>query len=208
MNSKELKHSVADIMQRLYNRGLTSCSGGNVSLRSETGSIFITPSQIDKGNICADQIAEMDINGNLLSAEFKPSMETAMHLAIYRGRKDVKAIVHAHPPKATAWACSENKLENNLCGEARYLLGEISYAKYELMGTESLASSVSSSLAGNNAVLLQNHGALTTGESLFSAYDRMEVLENLAELQILVKQIGSVSKLSDDQLKDIDKLGS
>ena len=104
MNSLKHKQQVADIMQRLYSRGLTTCSGGNVSLRAENGHVFITPSQIDKGNIRPEEVAELDAEGKLLSPELKPSMETGMHLEIYRQRPDVQAIVHAHPPKATAWA--------------------------------------------------------------------------------------------------------
>jgi L-fuculose-phosphate aldolase len=204
MNSLSYKQEVADIMQRLYQRGLTTCSGGNVSLRAENGHVFITPSQIDKGNIRPEEVAEMDAEGKLLTPELKPSMETGMHLEIYRKRKDVQAIVHAHPPKATAWACSSEPLKNNLCGEARYFLGEIARAPYRLMGTEGLAEAVVKGLGDSKAVLLDNHGALTVGDSLFKAYDRMEVLESLAELQINLRIIGRPVHLSENQQEKLD----
>lgn len=206
MNNQDYKKNVAEIMQRLYERSLTTCSGGNVSLRAENGNIFITPSQIDKGNISADQIAEMTPDGKIIGSDLKPSMETGMHLEIYKIRNDVNAVVHAHPPKVTAWACSDNKLENNLCGEARYFLGEIAKAPYSLMGTKDLAKSVSESLNDKLAILLANHGALTVGKNLFQAYDRMEVLENLAELQLLVKQAGNPVYLSNRQCKVLDDM--
>ncbi len=204
MNSEFYKKQVADIMRRLYRRGLTTCSGGNVSLRADDGHIYITPSQKDKGNIRPDEIAEMDARGDLLTPELQPSMETGMHLAIYKSRPDVQAIVHAHPPKATAWACSSELLQNNLCGEARFFLGEIARASYCLMGTEKLAASVTAGLGQAKAVLLDNHGALTVGESLFKAYDRMEVLESLAELQINLRSIGKPMILSKEQLRQLD----
>lgn len=208
MSKKNYKKQVAEIMRRLYEQGLTTCSGGNVSLRAENGNVFITPSQIDKGNISEDQIAEMSPEGEVIGSDLKPSMETGMHLEIYKSRKDVNAIVHAHPSKATAWACSDNNLENNLCGEARYFLGDIAKAPYSLMGTKNLANIVSESLNDKLAVLLANHGALTVGKNLFQAYDRMEVLENLAELQLLVKQAGNPLYLSEQECKTLDNMRS
>ncbi|MFO7739880.1 MAG: class II aldolase/adducin family protein [Desulfatiglandaceae bacterium] len=96
--------------------------------------------------------------------------------------------------------------KNNLCGEARYFLGEIVTAPYKLMGTHELAESVAQNIKNSKAVLFKNHGALTVGESLFKAYDRMEVLENLAELQILLNDIGAPRFLGDKELSDIDNL--
>lgn len=206
MNAQKIKREVSDIMRRLYQRQLTTCSGGNVSFKAENGHVFITPSQIDKGNVLPEEVAELNAEGQLLSSGLKTSMETAMHLEIYKQRPDVKAIVHAHPPKATAWACSHDDLENNLCGEARYFLGEIARTPYHLMGTKELANAVAKHIEESNAILLDNHGALCVGESLFQAYDRMEVLENLAALQIYVKQIGSPHMLDGDAIDEIDAM--
>ncbi|MEA1874771.1 MAG: class II aldolase/adducin family protein, partial [Bacteroidota bacterium] len=155
MNYLTEKNEVAEIMQRLYRRGLTTCSGGNVSMRLDDGSILITASQSDKGNIQADKIAHISASGENLSVDLSPSMETGMHWAIYQDRQDVNAIVHAHPPKATAWACSNKPLENNLCGEARYFLGEIMKANYQLMGSDALASDVAATLKDGKAILMQ-----------------------------------------------------
>ncbi|MGM0649248.1 MAG: class II aldolase/adducin family protein [Bacteroidota bacterium] len=205
IRNKKEKREVAAIMQRLYQRRLTTCSGGNVSLKSDNGHIFITPSQIDKAAVKEEQIIELDAEGKNLTPGLKASMETAMHLQIYRDRPDVNAVVHAHPLKATAWACSKQELKNNLCGEARYFLGEIVRVPYDLMGSNTLADSVSRCLGNAHAALLNNHGAITTGERLFEAYDRMEVLEYLAELLFAVRQIGAPMFLSDNQLRKLDE---
>lgn len=197
--------AVAEIMKRLYNQGLTTCSGGNVSMRNEDGFIFVTPSQLDKRDVLWNQITMFSPEGENLTPEIKSSMETGMHLGIYNARPEVSAIVHAHPKNATAWACSSNRLENNLSGEARYFLGEIAHAPYCIMGSKNLADSVVKSLGLSKALLLQNHGALTVGTSLFNAYDRMEVLENLAALQILMKQVGNPIIICDEELKKLDE---
>jgi L-fuculose-phosphate aldolase len=206
MSVLKAKQEVAEIMQRLYQRGLTTCSGGNVSMRLGDESILITASQSDKGRIQSHHIVHIAKNGENFSPDLTPSMEIGMHIAIYKKRPDVKAIVHAHPPKATAWACSKKKLENNLCGEARYFLGEIAQSDYHLMGTTDLADTVATDLGDSDAILLKNHGALTLGESLFQAYDRMEVMESLAELQILVSQIANPSCLTVNQIKELDEM--
>jgi L-fuculose-phosphate aldolase len=206
MKNTQVKQEVANNMQRLYDRQLTTCSGGNVSMKTDKGHVFITPSQIDKGNIKAEQIIELDADGKSMTPELKASMETAMHLQIYKKRPDVRAVVHAHPLKATAWACSKHHLINNLCGEARYFLGEIAYVPYAMMGTGALAKSVAGFIGNANAALLNNHGAITLGKSLFEAYDRMEVLEYLAGLQFAVKQTGHPRYLGDDELREIDNL--
>ncbi|MEA3447161.1 MAG: class II aldolase/adducin family protein [Bacteroidota bacterium] len=204
-NTKE-KQAVADVMKRLYDRHLTTCSGGNVSMKTENGHIFITPSQIDKGNVRANQIIELDADGKSLTPQLKASMETAMHVNIYHQRPDVKAVVHAHPLKATAWSCSKQQLKNNLCGEARYFLGNIVHVPYARMGSDMLAKTVSVSMKHAYAGLMNNHGAITLGKTLFEAYDRMEVLEYLAELQLTVKQTGVPRFLDDSELSGIDAL--
>lgn len=206
IKNKKEKREVSEILQRLYQKGLTTCSGGNVSLKNDNGHVFITPSQIDKASVNEEQIIELDAHGKTLTPGLKASMETSMHLQIYKKRPDVRAVVHAHPPKATAWACSKKELKNNLCGEARFFLGEIVRVPYDLMGSDSLADSVSRCLGNNHAALLNNHGAITIASSLFEAYDRMEVLEYLAELQLLVRHIGVPMFLSDNQLKTLDEL--
>ena len=199
------REEVAYWMRRLYEQKLTSCSGGNVSFRTSDGHVLITASQIDKARIEAKNICVISPVWKNLTPELKPSMETTMHLAIYQKNDNVKAIVHAHPPKATAWACCETLLTNNLTGEARYLLGIIAKAEYKLMGSPELASEVSKYTISHAAVLLANHGALCTGDSLFQAFDRMEVLENLAEISMYARIIKKKDNLSAAELKKIDK---
>jgi L-fuculose-phosphate aldolase len=209
MESDSLKNLVAYFMRRLYERGLTTSLGGNISLKVSSKTILITPSGIDKGNIAEDQIGEIHPDGINLTPKLKPSMETPIHLAVYAARPDVKAIIHAHPVTASTFAASNTKINCKLLAESRLFLGEVQSAPYACMGTAKLAESVVYVLAtGGNAVLMENHGALTVGESLIQAFDRMEVLESAAKITLMTKLLGSQRELNEHQLTEIDRLFS
>ena len=201
------REKVAATMRRLYTNGLTTASGGNVSLRVGDR-ILITPSQMDKAVIVGEQIGLLGMDGTSLSPRIKKSMESGMHLSIYRKRPEVKAIVHAHPVFATSFAISGKTIKTNLAGEARALLKEPVHAPYALMGTPDLAEIVSQASLKTNVVLMQNHGIITMGETLFQAYDRMEVLEACARMTLLTGLLGEAHELNPDQLREIDALFS
>lgn len=203
---EKLKKDVAYYMRRLYNKGLTTTSGGNVSALSEKGVVYITPSQTDKGRICSGEIAEMTLKGEMLSASLKPSMETGMHLQIYEARSDIKAIVHAHPVYATAYSITEKEINCNLSGEARAVIGDLQYAEYELMGTKYLAKAVARALSNGSVVLMKNHGVVAVGENLLQAFDRLEVLEATAKISFITEMLGSRNELSRAQVQEIERL--
>ena len=199
------REKVAAIMRRLYNNGLTTASGGNVSMRIGER-VLITPSQIDKGSITGEQIGVLTLEGSSISSRIKKSMESGMHLAIYKKRPDVKAIVHAHPIFATSFAVSGKKIKTNLAGEARAILRDPAWTPYALMGTPELAEVVSEAARKTNVVLMQNHGIIAMGDTLFQAYDRMEVLEAAARMTLLTDMLGGGKELDKDQLGQIDDL--
>ncbi len=199
------REKVAATMRRLYTNGLTTASGGNVSVRVGDR-ILITPSRIDKAVIVGEQIGVLGMDGTSFSPRIKKSMESDMHLSIYRKRPEVKAIVHAHPVFATSFAITGKTIKTNLAGEARALLQEPVHAPYALMGTPDLAEIVSQASLKTNVVLMQNHGIITMGETLFQAYDRMEVLEACARMTLLTGLLGEPHELNPDQLREIDEL--
>lgn len=198
------KNEVAAIMSRLYSNGLTTASGGNVSMRIGD-LVLVTPSQIDKASIKGSQISVLTLEGKMIGKGIKTSMETGMHLAIYKKRPDIQAIVHAHPVMATSFAIAHKNIKTNLAGEARAVLGEPVLVPYALMGTEELAKKVSTACLKSNAVLMENHGIITLGNSLFQAYDRMEVLEACAKMTFITQILGA-HELDKDQVKAIDNL--
>jgi L-fuculose-phosphate aldolase len=199
------REKVAAIMRRLYTSGLTTASGGNVSLRMGE-KILITPSQIDKASIVGEHIGILTREGVSLSTRIKKSMETGMHLAVYKKRPDVKAIVHAHPVFATSFAISGKPVKTNLSGESRAILKEPVQVPYALMGSSELADVVAEASLNSNVILIQNHGIITLGETLFQAYDRMEVLETCAKMNLLTGLLGKAHELNPDQVREIDAL--
>jgi L-fuculose-phosphate aldolase len=199
------REKVAAIMRRLYTNRLTTASGGNVSMRVQD-KILITPSQIDKAAIVTEKIGILTLEGKNLTPELRQSMESGMHLAVYHKRPDVRAVVHAHPVFATSFGISRQKINTSLAGEARAMLGEPSSAPYALMGTKDLASAVAMACEKTNVVLMENHGVIALGETLFQAYDRMEVLEACAKMTLITSFLGGAHELNKEQLREIDNL--
>lgn len=205
MFRKERK-AVAEIMRRLYAQNLTSCSGGNVSLKNKEGYIFITASQTDKSSISWKEVLVLDNTGQNLCPKLKPSMEYGMHKKIYEARKDVFAIVHSHPIYASIYAIAGISPSTALTGEARYLLGDISLADYFLMGSDELASELAGKIVNHDVCIMKNHGAICLGKTLFEAFDKMEVLEFTSKLNYKLNIFEQNNILSNKQIKEIDAL--
>jgi len=199
----EFRNEVAYWMRRLYARGLTTCSGGNISLKAGEY-IYITASQSDKGRIRAGNICILTHDGENISRELKPSIETGMHLAVYNSNPAVQAIVHAHPENLSMLSCLNQPVKNVFTGEQRFILGEIGTAVYKIMGSKALAEEVAFLTQSHRAVIMQNHGAITVGKNLFEAFDRMEVFERLASQVLFSLQKPPIRVLSETEIRDID----
>ncbi len=200
------REAVAYFMRRLYRQGLTTTSGGNLSCRAGEAYIALTPSGIDKGEMSADQVALLGFDGVSLTPELKPSIEAAMHLAIYRRHPRVRAVVHAHPPAATLFSACEEPVNTRLTAEAYAILGEPVLAPYRCMGTEALAEEAARAVGQGVCVLLQNHGVLTVGESLLQAFDRLEVLDVAARQTLLARLPLHLRQLDSEQCRELDRL--
>ena len=178
------KAEVAYFMRRLYARGLTTTSGGNISLRTGKDRILITPSGSDKGRMRVGEIGVVDLDGQPVSKGFKPSIETLSHTLIYRARDDIASVIHAHPPQASALSASSIPVNTSLFGESRAILGEIAYVGYHRMGSAGLAEALAAALTTSNCAIMRNHGVVAVGSSLLEAFDRIEVLEAAAALTV------------------------
>ena len=190
MQMKEEKEQVALFMGRSYERGLTTSTGGNFSMR--VGSVMlITPSGLDKSSLkaedIAEDIAEVDIEtGKNLTPDKKLSIETEMHRLIYKKRPDCISVMHSHPTFCCLYSASNESIDTTLIAESWYLLDRVVKVPYALMGTKELAERVSDyAEKGGNAFLLENHGALCIGKSPLNAFDRLECLEQAAKLSAL-----------------------
>ena len=203
---KTERKNVAYFMRRLYSRDLTTTSGGNISIRITDGFIAITPSATDKGRMKWKEVGLMTMEGENLTPGLKPSIESFMHLAIYRKKNDIKAIVHAHPVFATSFTAMRSVINTSLTAEARAICGDPVFVPYALMGTPELAELASHYIEKGNILLLENHGILAAGKNLTEAFDRIEVLENAAKMTLIVEFAGNKSELDSSKIVQIDKL--
>jgi L-fuculose-phosphate aldolase len=207
-NTKKFKSErkeVARFMRRLYSHGLTTTSGGNISMRITDDLIAITPSATDKGRMRWKEVGILNILGENLTPELKPSIESGMHLSIYKKKKEVAAIVHAHPVFASAFTAMKCKINTDLTAEARAILGDPMVVPYALMGTGELAAIASEYVMNYDILLLENHGILTTGSNLLQAFDKIEVLENAAKMTLIAEMTKKKSPLSKSRILEIEK---
>lgn len=199
------REQVASIMRRLYRQALTTCSGGNVSLRCGSV-ILITPSGTDKGEITAGEIGAVTPEGDNLLPGLRLSIETEMHLEVYRNRPDVNGIVHAHPVTASAFAALDRDIDTRLTAETWHVLGMPVRAPYALMGTAELARAVGQAAGEGNAVIMENHGVLTVGRTLFEAFDRLELLEAAAKMTWITHTMGSPRPLTEARIQEMEEV--
>ncbi len=174
----------------------------------ESGQFLVTASSIDKAVLQAEHVAVLSEQGENLTPHLKTSIETEMHLEVYRRRPDAAAVVHAHPSHASLFTAMDIKLRTDILAEARFMLGEPVLAPYELMGTPLLAESVGNAFSDPSVfvVLMENHGVITLGNTLHQAYDRIEILEEAARMTILGTLMGGLKTLSPDQRREVDSL--
>jgi L-fuculose-phosphate aldolase len=192
------------IISRIYTRGLTTTSGGNISLIDENGDIWVTPSAVDKGSLRPSDIMCVKRDGTIIGAH-KPSSEFPFHKAIYDMRPDIKAIIHAHPPALVSFSIVRQTPDTSIISQARHICGPIGYATYELPGSQSLGDRIGREFAkGYKAIIMENHGTVLGGSDLADAFSRFETLEFCARSILFGKTIGNPEYLSSEQLSDFE----
>jgi len=188
------------IMNRIYRQGMTTLSGGNLSVLDSDDVIWITPAGIDKGLLAAKDMMRVTAVGEV-SGPHRPSSELPFHRAIYEGRPDVRAIVHAHAPALVSFSIARQVPDTSILPQVQRLCGPVGYAPYALTGSELLGERIAATFAaGHNIVILENHGVVAAGETLLEAFARLEALELCARTLIRAAMIGEPSGLSEEQL--------
>jgi L-fuculose-phosphate aldolase len=152
------------------------------------------------------EVGIVTITGENLTPHLKPSMETGMHLSIYKRKKEVLAIVHAHPVFASLFTAVKAKINTNFTAEARAILGDPLFVNYAVMGSAALAVAAADSVLKSDILLLENHGILTTGTNLLQAFDKIEVLENAAKMTIMAELTGKKSPLDKTRIQELERL--
>ena len=199
----DIKIEMCEIGKRVYNRGMVAANDGNFSVKLSDNEFLCTPTGVSKGFMTPEYICKVDAEGNVIEANegFKPSSEIKMHMRVYKEREDVKAVVHAHPMYATTSAVCGLPLTEPIMPEAVLSLGTVPLAKYGTPSTMEIPDAVSEYLPYYDAVLLENHGALSYADSLMGAYHKMESLEFYARLLYQAKMLGGPKELTDEQVK-------
>lgn len=209
-NELEIKKEMCEIGKRVYGRGMVAANDGNFSVKLNENEFLCTPTGVSKGFMTPEYICKVDAKGNVIEANegFKPSSEIKMHMRVYEERADVNAVVHAHPMYATTFAVSGMALTKPIMPEAVLSLGTVPLAKYGTPSTMEIPDAVSEYLQYYDAVLLENHGALTYSDSLLAAYHKMESLEFYARLLYQSMMLGGPKVLTKDQVQTLYSMRS
>ena len=195
-----LKKDIIEIGRRMWQRQFVAANDGNISVRLNGKELLATATGVSKGFLSGEMIVRTDLEGNPVSSSgYRPSSELKMHLEIYKQRPDINAVVHAHPVYCTTFAVAGIELDKCVLPEAMLSLGAVPTAPFGLPSTDEVPESIRPYIKKSDAVLLQNHGALTLGKDLFDAYYRMETLEHYAHIVWNAIQLGSLNVLSENE---------
>lgn len=205
MNINVYKEQVAKVARKLYERQMVSTNEGNVSALAD-GRVYITPSQVCKGDLTPDMITVTDLDGNRLEGNREASSEIFMHLYIYKARPDVKGIVHNHSPFATAFAIARRPICSKGYTELIYFHDKIPVADYGAPGTPAITQGLGIYLEQTDIMLLSNHGLVAVATDVYSAYLKAEAAEALAKTLAITQLIGGEFALSHPDLDDLYKM--
>jgi L-fuculose-phosphate aldolase len=199
------RDQLVTIMNRIYRNGMTTLSGGNLSIKDDDGDIWITPSGVDKGTLTAKDMMCVRAGGTV-EGPHNPSSEYPFHRAIYAKRPDLRAIVHAHPPALVSFSIVRQVPDTRIIPQANRLCGPVGYAPYALPGSELLGINIANSFAeGHNIVILENHGMASGGSNLLTAFQRLETLDFCARTLIRAQELGQANILSETELNLFDR---
>ena len=190
MRRSSYEEDICEVGRRLYQHGYIAAMEGNISIRLSENEVAGTPAGVCKGYLTPDMIVTCDMEGKKLSGTRRVSTEIQMHLTVYQARPDVKAVVHAHPPKCTGFAVAGVPLNRAVLAEVVVTLGCVPLADYGTPSTKELADSVDQLIRTSDGLLLSNHGALTVGKDVYESYFKMEVIEHFAEISLISRLLG------------------
>ena len=198
------RDQITMIIDKIYKSGLTTTSGGNISVIDENGDIWVTPSAIDKGTLRPSDIICVRKDGTV-EGRHKPSSEFPFHKAIYECRPEIKAVIHAHPPALVSFSIVRQIPNTNVIPQAKNICGPIGYAAYELPGSEKLGKVIAEEFEkGYNAIIMENHGTVVGGSDLNDVFQRFETLEFCARTIIYGNTIGEAKYLEDEQIEEFE----
>ena len=196
----EIKKEICEVGYKLWLKGFVAANDGNISVKVNDHEYYCTPTGVSKGGLTPDMIIKVDENGNKLEGTLNPSSEIKMHMRVYQQRPDVNAVVHAHPPVATAFTVADIELDQYILPEAILTIGNAPTCDYGTPSTMEIPDSLNPYLDKHDVFLLRNHGALTVGCNLNKAFFLMEEVEFNAVICKHAIELGAVHEIPGDQL--------
>jgi L-fuculose-phosphate aldolase len=200
-NEWDIRKQIVEIGKRIWTRGYVASNDGNISVKLNDDEVLTTPTGVSKGFMTTDMIIKCDRAGKVITGnkDYRPSSEVKMHLDIYKERPDIRSVVHAHPPYATSFAVAGIPLNKCVLPEAIIVIGAVPIAPYGLPSTMEIPDRARPFIRTSDAILLENHGALTLGSDLLNAYHKMETLEHTASIVWKAIQLGNLNVLPSDE---------
>src|SRR5277367_2884425 len=205
-SERQYRREMVVFGQMLHQRGYVAATDGNLSVRLDDDRIVVTPTGMSKSMLRASDMVGVDLEGRRLAGNRNVSSELAMHLLVYRLRPDVRGIVHAHPPTATGFAAAGLALNQPLVCEVVIGLGSIPLAKYGTPGTPELSDALEPLIPHHDAILMANHGVVTFGSSVESAYMKMETVEHFAKIALVTHLLGNEQPLGATEVQKLHEV--
>jgi L-fuculose-phosphate aldolase len=203
INEHKIKEQMCEIGRRLYNKGFAAANDGNITFRLNDKELLCTPTMVSKGFMKPEDICKVDYEGKQLAGTRKRTSEVLLHLAVYKNRPDVNAVVHCHPPYATAFAVAHEPIPKCILPEVEVFLGEVPIAPYATPGDQRLPNTIIPYVKDCNTILLANHGCVSWGSTLEGAYFNTEIIDAYCKILLLAKQLGRVNYFSEKDTAEL-----
>ena len=203
MTAEQIKQEICEVGHRLYNHGFVAANDGNISVKLNDNEFYCTPTGVSKGSLTPDMIIKIDAEGNKLEGTLNPSSEIKMHLRVFRERPDVNAVVHAHPPVATAFTVAGIPLDRYILPEAVLTIGDVPTCAYATPSTMEIPDSLMPYIQQHDDFMLKNHGALTVGNTLTRAFFTMEEVEFNAKIMKYAMELGRIEEISEEKMYEL-----
>jgi L-fuculose-phosphate aldolase len=207
----EAAEAILHVGKRMYDRGYVAANDGNISVRLSDDRLLATPSGMSKGFMTRADLVVTDMAGEKISGKRNPTSEVKMHIRAYELREDIRAVVHAHPPYATAFSVVAVPLAGCILPEVIVSIGSVPLTQYATPSTEEVPRSIEDVVRRHDAFLLRNHGAMTVGKDVLGAYHKLETVEHFAKITFIARHLGRINPLGDDEVQKLmevrEKLG-
>jgi L-fuculose-phosphate aldolase len=200
-NNITLKKQILEISRLMHKKGFVAGTDGNISVLCEDNSVLITASKINKGFITLEDILTVDLKGKVLEGSSKCSTELAMHLKVYSLRKDLSAVIHAHPPYVVAYSVAGIDLSSRILPEAVLVLKDIHTSEYSRPCSKDNVKIIEKYILKTDAIVLKRHGTLSCGKNLIEAYSLLEKLEHTAKVGVIANSLSKINLIDNEEYK-------